>query len=104
MDTVGIGLYLEALPLGRRFKMIGRTITEVDIVNYCNCTGMTELLFTNLEFLKNESDIKGRLSPGMLAYAMAEGLLAQSTMQHTAFAFLGMELNIHAPVFAGDTI
>jgi acyl dehydratase len=25
-------------------------------------------------------------------------------MQHTGFAFLNMELNVHAPTFAGDTI
>ena len=104
METIGLGLHFEDLPVGRQFKTIGRTITEVDIVNYVNCTGMTEVLFTNMEFLKEESAIKGRVAPGMLAYAFAEGLLAQSTMQHTAFAFLGMELTIHNPVFAGDTI
>ncbi len=104
METVGLGLHFEDLPVGRRFKTIGRTITEVDIVNYVNCTGLTEVLFTNIEFLKNDSDIKGRLAPAMLTHAFAEGLLAQATMQHTAFAFLGMELNIHGPVFAGDTI
>jgi acyl dehydratase len=104
METIGLGFHYEDLPVGRRFRTIGRTITEPDIVNYINCTGMTEVLFTNLEFLRNESDIKGRLAPGMLAYAMAEGLLCQSTMQHTAYAFLGMELTIHNPVFAGETI
>ena len=36
--------------------------------------------------------------------AHAEGLLVQSTMQHTGFAFLHMELNVENPVFAGDTI
>ena len=104
MDTVGLGLNFEDLPVGRKFKTVGRTITDVVIVNFVNCTGMTEVLFTNVEFLKNESDIKGRLVPAMLAHAFAEGLLVQATMQHTAFAFLGMELNIHGPVFAGDTI
>jgi acyl dehydratase len=104
MDVVGLGLYFEDLPLGRKFRTVGRTITEADIVNYVNCTGLTEVLFTNVEFLKKESDIKGRLAPGMLSYALSEGLLVQATMQHTALAFLGMELNIHGPVFAGDTI
>lgn len=65
---------------------------------------MVEVLFTNLEFLKHESDIKGRLAPGALAYCFAEGLLVQGTMQHTGFAFLDMELKIVNPVFAGDTI
>jgi acyl dehydratase len=104
METVGLGLYFEDLPIGRTFKTIGRTVTESDIVNFVNTTGMVEVLFTNVEFLKKESDIKGRVAPGALAYCIAEGLLVQSTMQHTGYAFLGMELKIEHPVFAGDTI
>jgi acyl dehydratase len=104
METVGLGLYFEDLPVGRRFKTIGRTVTEADITNFVNCTGMVEVLFTNTEFLQHESDIKGRLAPGALVYCFAEGLLVQSTMQHTGFAFLHMELTVQSPVVAGDTI
>lgn len=104
METVGLGLHFEELPMGRQFKTIGRTITESDIVNFINCTGMTEVLFTDLEYLEKHSDIRGRVAPGALAYTIAEGLLVQSTMQHTGLAFLNMELDVRAPVFAGDTI
>ncbi len=104
MEIVGLGFYFEDLPLGRQFKTIGRTVTEADIVNFVNCTGMVEVVFTDTEFLRTESDIKGRPAPGALAYTFAEGLLVQATMQHTGYAFLHMELDIHAPVLAGDTI
>ena len=104
METLGLGLYFEDLPVGRQFRTIGRTVTEADIVNFINITGMTEVLFSNMEFLKTESDIKQRVAPGALSYCFAEGLLVQATMQHTGFAFLGMELTIENPVFAGDTI
>ena len=104
METLGIGLHFEDATLGRKFKTIGRTVTEPDIVNFINCTGMTEVLFTNLEFLKNESDIKGRLAPAALVYCFAEGLLVHATMQHTGYAFLHMEFDVKGPVFAGDTI
>jgi acyl dehydratase len=104
METVGLGFYFEDLEVGKTFKTIGRTVTEADITNFVNATGMVEVMFTNLEFLQTESDIKGRVAPGALAYCFAEGLLIQATMQHTGFAFLGMELNIKGPVFAGDTI
>lgn len=104
METLGIGLHFEDLPVGRKFQTIGRTVTEADIVNFINCTGMTEVLFMNLEFLEKESDIRGRLAPGALAYTFAEGLLVQSTMQHTGFAFLEMDFKVEGPVFAGDTI
>lgn len=104
LPCLGIGLHYEDLPVGRRFRTIGRTVTEPDIVNFVNCTGMTEVLFTNLEFLAEESDIKGRVAPGALGYTFAEGLLVHATMQHTGFAFLEMELKIEGPLFAGDTI
>src|SRR5215472_18118925 len=104
METVGLGLHFEDLPVGKRFRTIGRTVTEADITNFVNATGMVEVLFTNTEFLREESDIKGRLAPGALVYCFAEGLLVQSTMQHTGLAFLNMELNVENPVFAGDTI
>lgn len=104
MDIVGLGLHFEDLPLGRQFRTIGRTITEADIVNFIGCTGMLEVLFTDVEFLRTQSDIKGRVAPGALVYSFAEGLLVQATMQHTGYAFLGMELKIDGPVFAGDTI
>jgi acyl dehydratase len=104
VETVGLGCYFEDLPVGRQFKTIGRTVTEADITNFINCTGMVEVLFTDLEFLARERDTKQRLAPAALVYAFAEGLLVQSTMQHTGLAFLHMELNVENPVFVGDTI
>ncbi|SDB75103.1 MaoC family dehydratase [Belnapia rosea] len=104
LPYVGLGLYFEDLTMGRAFRTIGRTVTEADIVNFINTTGMAEVLFMNLDFLEKESDIRGRVAPGALGYTFAEGLLVQATMQHTGFAFLGMELKIENPLFAGDTI
>ncbi len=104
METVGLGFFFEDLPLGRQFKTIGRTVTEADIVNFINATGMQEVLFMNTEYLAKSEDIKGRVAPGALVYSFAEGLLVQSTMQHTGLAFLNMQLDVKGPVFAGDTL
>ena len=104
IETVGIGIHWEDLPVGRKFKTVGRTVTEADLVNFICCTGMLEVLFTNTEFLEKESPIKGRVVPGALAYTFAEGLLVQSTMQGVGFAFLNMELDIKGPTLVGDTI
>ena len=104
METLGLGLCFEDLPLGRRFRTIGRTLTEADLVNFIGVTGMTEVLFTNQEFLAEESDIRRRVVPGAMVYAFAEGLLVHATMQHTGFAFLEMQLTVHAPCCVGDTI
>ena len=104
LEVIGLGLFFEDCPVGRRFATIGRTVTEADITNFVGATGMTEVLFTDLEYLKSESLIGGRPAPGALVYCFAEGLLMQSTMQHTGLAFLGMELKVEGPVIAGDTI
>ena len=104
METLGLGFYWNDLEVGYRFKTVGRTVTEADITNFVNCTGMVEVLFTNLEFIENRSSIKGRVAPAALIFSFAEGLLIQSTMQETGLAFLNMELDVRRPVLAGDTI
>lgn len=103
-ELVGMGIHWEDLPVGRKFKTVGRTVTEADVVNFVSCTGMLEVLFTNTEFLRTESAIKGRVAPGALVFTFAEGLLVQATMQGVGFAFLNMELDIKGPCYVGDTI
>lgn len=103
-EVLGLGLHFEDLPLGRKFRTIGRTLTEADLVNFIGVTGMTEVLFSNTEFLRTESDITQRVVPGAMVYSFAEGLLVHATMQHTGFAFLNMELNVAGPTFVNDTI
>jgi acyl dehydratase len=103
-EVLGLGLYFEDLPIGRKFRTIGRTLTEADLVGFIGVTGMAEVLFSNTEFLRTESDIKQRVVPAAMVYAFAEGLLVHATMQHTGFAFLQMELKVLGPTFTGDTI
>ena len=62
-EIVGLGIHFDDLPLGRKFKTVGRTITETDIVLFINTIGMTEVLFTNYEFIKHESPTQGRVEP-----------------------------------------
>src|SRR6202046_1224593 len=103
-EVLGLGLYFEDMHVGRKFRTIGRTLTEADLVAFIGVTGMTEVLFSNTEFLRTESDITRRVVPGAMVYAFAEGLLVHATMQHTGFAFLNMTLDVKGPTFAGDTI
>src|SRR3546814_526548 len=79
METVGLGQYWNDLELGQTFKTVGRTITEVDIITFINCTGMVEVMFTDIEYIMSKSAIKGRVAPAALVYAMSEGLLIQAT-------------------------
>ena len=84
-EVLGLGLYFEDLPAGRKFRTIGRTLTEADLVAFIGVTGMTEVLFSNTEFLRTESDITQRVVPAAMVYSFAEGLLVHATMQHTGF-------------------
>lgn len=104
MKPLGHGLYWQDIKVGDQFLTFGRTITETDLVNFISCTGMLEVLFTNEVYRQTESAIKGRLVPGALVFSMAEGLTIIGTIQGTGMAFLGMDLEIKRPTFAGDTI
>ena len=104
MRTVGLGLCWQDYAVGDAFRTIGRTITEADLAAFIGCTGMTEAMFNDLEYIRERSAVKGRAVPGALVYAFAEGLLLQATMQHTGLAFLHMELDVKGPTFVGDTI
>lgn len=104
MQTVGLGLAYDDLSPGDRFRTISRTITETDLVNFINVTGMVEVLFTDAEYAKSHAPQGGRLVPGALVYCIAEGLLVQSILQRTGLAFLGMDFQIAGPTFVDDTI
>lgn len=99
---LGQGFYYDQLPPGFRFRTMGRTITETDLVSFINLIWFTEEIFVNTEHVEG-SALRGRVVPGALVYCFAEGLVAPS-VQFTGLAFLGMELDIKAPTVVGDTI
>ena len=100
---VGHGLYWEEFTLGYKFHTFGRTITETDLIGFVNVTGFNEVLFTDTEYLKTGSAIKGRVVPAMLIYAVAEGLLIP-TIQGTGLAFFSATIDVKAPTFVNDTV
>ena len=104
MEMVGLGWYFEDMPIGRQYRTIGRTITETDIINFVNCTGLTEVFFINREAIEAESAFGRRFAPAALCYCFSEALIAQATLQYTGLAMLHLELDIKGPVFEGDTI
>lgn len=104
MKLLGTGFYWDELNIGDQFQTYGRTVTDADIVNFINCVGMVEVLFTDAEFRRKESAIQGRVAPGALVFSMAEALVLTATAQGTGLAFLGTDLEIHKPVVTDDTI
>lgn len=102
IELLGMGPFWDELSVGDRFRTVGRTLTETDLVNFVNLSWLTEELFTNIEDRKNMA-IAGRVVPAALVYACAEGLLLPM-IQGTGLAFLNATLDVKGPTFVGDTI
>ena len=102
VKLLGMGMFWDDLAVGARFRTVARTLTETDLVNFVNLSWLTEELFTNVEDRASMA-IAGRVVPGALVYACAEGLLLPM-MQGTGLAFLNATLDIKGPTFVGDTI
>lgn len=102
MIQLNTGFHFDELPSGMRFRSRARTVTEADLVNFINLSWLNEELFTDTSDRAHMA-IAGRVVPGALVYAFAEGLITPS-MQGTGLALLNAELDIAAPTFVGDTI
>ena len=97
------GRYWTEMAVGSAFSTASRTVTEVDLMRFV-ALGFTEPLFTDAAGAE-AAGYRGRLVPGALTFALAEGLLMQTNVIHgTGLAFLGTTMTVLAPVLVGDTI
>lgn len=103
LRTIGFGFTWEDYTPGDRFKTLGRTVTETDIINFVGVTGMNEVLFTD-HTLTIGVAAAGRAAPAALTYSLIEGIICQHLIQGTGLAMLELEKKILAPVLAGDTV
>ncbi len=108
MKTMGqpVGHYFEDLDPGDSALTSSRTITEADIVNFMGVSGVFEELHMNVEYIREHSIFKKRVSPGPLTFIIQEGLVVQAgLMHHTGMALLGVNhMKWPNPTFCGDTI
>ena len=97
--------HFEDHAVGAEYLTHARTITETDIVMFVNLIGFFEPLFIDVEFVKNQSLFGGRIGPGTLTFALAEGLMAQSGLIRGGMALLGVDgMRLHAALRCGDTM
>ena len=96
------GFYWDELQIGDSFSTQKRTITETDLVTFCNLNWFTEDLFVDLSN-REALAISGRVVPGALVYSFAEGLIVPS-IQNTGLAFLETSMSVKGPTFVGDTM
>ena len=100
------GIAFEGFHAGDRFATGRRTITEHDILQFVGLVGLTEPLFLDMEYIRNESLYGERIAPGSLTFGMAEGLTVQTGIIHgTGLAFVGIDrMKLSGPVKVNDTI
>ena len=99
---MGQGFVWQDLRVGQQLRTFRRTVTETDLVNFINTTGMLEAIF--IEDGYDGGAIQGRAVPGALTYTLIEGFILQSMIQGTGLAMLELHQKILAPVRVGDTI
>jgi acyl dehydratase len=98
-------VHYEGFRIGDRWETLGRTVSEYEILSFVTLTGFTEPLFMDLEYIQRESVFKNRVAPGVLTFALAEGLTLQTGILHgTGLALMQYDVRVVAPVLAGDTI
>ena len=100
------GKTFQQFRVGDRYDTGRRTITEHDILQFVTLVGLTEPLFLDMEYIRNESLYGDRIAPGSLTFSMAEGLTVQTGLIHgTGMAFAGLDkMRLFAPVKVNDTI
>jgi len=102
--SLEVDIFWDELSIGTRFASGKRSVTETDLVNFVNLTWLTEELFSNTDPQdRARMAITGRVVPGGLVYAFAEGLVSAS-FQAAGLAFLGAELEMRGPTLVGDTL
>ena len=98
-------VHFEGFGVGDRYETLGRTVSDYEILGFVTLTGFTEPLFMDLEYIQRESVFKTRVAPGVLTFALAEGLTLQTGILHgTGLALLSYDVRVLGPVLAGDTI
>src|SRR5207253_10329229 len=100
------GITFEGFHAGDRFATGRRTITEHDIMQFVALVGLTEPLFLDMEYIRNESLYGERIAPGSLTFGMAEGLTGQNgIIDGTGLAFVGIDrMKLCGPGKVKDTI
>ena len=103
LPRLGQGFYWQDIHVGQKFRTFRRTITQADLVNFVNTTGMLEAIFIEDSY-EGGAIRGGRPVPGVMTYALIEGFITQSMIQATGLAMLELQQTIHGPVLVGDTI
>jgi acyl dehydratase len=100
--------FFEDFTPGDRLRSKSRTVTEMDLASFVGLAGFFEETFIvvrNSSIPKGAIAPYGRMVPGVLILALAEGLYVLSDRMKNGLALLEIgEVRFSKPVICGDTI
>ena len=98
------GLYFEDYDDSLDIISAGRTVTETDIVQFCQISGDWNQLHCDAEYAKT-TPFGQRIAHGLLGLSIGTGLGgSMGFIEGTAIAFLGLSWKFVKPILIGDTI
>lgn len=98
-------LYFEDYADDWSFETPARVITDADIGAFVELCGFATPTFTDMKYVTESKDYRGRMAPGMCVLSMAEGLVLQAGLTRKRGIFLmALTPEFKAPVYAGDAI
>lgn len=97
--------YFEDYKEGMVLETGHRTVLDYDISAFVNLCAFHGPMFMDMEYVTQSKYYSGRLSPGLLALSLAEGLIIDSGMlKDRGLALMELSPKFLKPTLAGDTI
>ncbi len=103
MADTGQDVGFDDLAVGDSFESVRRTLTEADIVSFSAITGDYSPLHADEVFVRESTDLSGRIAQGWLLVTIQSGLRSQID-RWKILAYLEMERAFRAPAYPGTTI
>ncbi len=106
MDLVMIGRYWEDFEVGEEFETARRTISESDVLQFCNLTWFNMSLFFDEVYAREETMYGARVIPGPFIIPLAVGLfLKLGFYERTALSLLDIRnMRFHNSLNVGETM
>lgn len=103
---VMIGRYWEDFSEGEKFETARRTISESDVLQFCNLTWFNMSLFFDEKYVQEETIYKVRVVPGPFIIPLAVGLfLKLGLYERTAISLLDIKnMRFHTSLLIGETM
>jgi len=96
--------YFDDVVVGEEVHTAARTLTEADVLRYCQLSGDHDPMAINDEFART-TELAGRIAPHVMVLTVSSGLSWRIPQPPLAItAFMGLEWEFFKPIRIGDTV